>query len=91
MTQKKSLGVAYLTWFLFGFHYVYLGRPIMTVLLWLSMFTFVGFFWWLVDAFRLPGLVEEYNKEAERKAALEQRREAMDSAVVALLNKIAKE
>lgn len=59
--KAKSSGVAYLLWFFLGFHYAYVGKWGMLVLFWV---TFGGFFiWWLVDAFRIPGVINDYNKD----------------------------
>jgi TM2 domain-containing membrane protein YozV len=58
--KAKSTGVAYLLWLLFGWHYAYLGRWGTQILYWL---TAGGFgLWILVDLFRIPSLIGEYNK-----------------------------
>ncbi|MEM4227754.1 MAG: TM2 domain-containing protein [Candidatus Caldarchaeum sp.] len=88
MVQKKSVGMAYLLW-LFGAHYAYLGKPIVTVLLWLSMFAGIGLIWLLIDLFRIPSLVDATNKELLEQERLRQRREALDTATLAVLEKIA--
>jgi TM2 domain-containing membrane protein YozV len=42
------------------FHYFYLGKVWLNLVFWI---TFGGFgLWWLVDVFRLGGMVREYNK-----------------------------
>lgn len=89
--EKKSTFVAYVLWFLGGLHYIYLGRPIMTLLMWLSALTLIGVVWWIVDFFRVPGLVAGYNRELEAKVRAEQRREAMDTALLGVLDRLAKE
>lgn len=60
--KAKSSIVAYLLWLLFpGFHYAYVGKWGLLVLFWV---TFGGFLlWWLADAFRIPGVVNDYNKD----------------------------
>lgn len=88
MVQKKSVGVAYVLW-LFGAHYIYLGKPIVTVLLWLSCFAGIGLLWLLIDLFRIPSMVDSANKELLELEKLQQRREALDTATLAVLEKIA--
>lgn len=64
--KAKSVGTAYVVWILLGWHYVYLGRWGMQILFWI---TSGGLFcWWLIDAFRLPGLIREYNKDVATNA-----------------------
>lgn len=62
--KARSLPVAYLLWFfgfLLGLHYLYLGKPA----IWLAfMITFGGLgWWWLIDAFRMPGMTRDYNAD----------------------------
>ena len=59
--RAKSSGVAYLYWFLSGWHYAYLRK-------WGVQFlfgvTFGGLLvWWFVDLFRTAGMVRNYNKD----------------------------
>lgn len=68
MNAKKSVGTAYVLWFVFGAHYLYLGRIATQILLWLSMLVGIGFIWMLVDLFRIPYLVEEYNNNVSDRA-----------------------
>lgn len=59
--RKKSKGVAFLLWLLFGWHYAYLKKWG-----WLILFVLTagGFFiWWLVDLFRVSKLVDDYNND----------------------------
>lgn len=59
--RKKSVGVAYLLWFLGGWYYAYLKK-----VGWLILFilTAGGFFIWaIIDLFRIPKLVETYNND----------------------------
>jgi len=63
--QKKSTALAYLLWF-FGFHYLYVGKWALFIIFFL---TFGGmFFWWLIDIFRVPGIVGDYNKDVAVRA-----------------------
>lgn len=61
--QKKSIGVAYIFWFLgsiLGLHYLYFKKPL---LFFLFLFTMGGFIiWWLIDLFRIPSVIREHNK-----------------------------
>lgn len=57
-----SKGVAYLFWFFLWFvsaHRFYLGRPGTAILQILSFFVLVGFFWALIDAFLIPGMIRD--------------------------------
>ena len=59
--KAKSVGIAYLLWLLLGWHYVYLRKWGIQILFWLTaggLFT-----WWLIDAFRIPGMIRDYNKD----------------------------
>lgn len=60
--KKKSLGIAYLFLLIvLAMHYGYLKKWGLQIVFWL---TGGGFFiWWLIDIFRLPGLVKNYNKD----------------------------
>ena len=71
--QKKSAGVSYLLWFFvgsFGAHRFYLGQTGTAVAQLLLLFLgwiplFIGWFalgiWLLVDAFLIPGMIEQQN------------------------------
>jgi hypothetical protein len=64
--KAKSLGVSYLVSLLYC-HYGYLGRWGMTVIMWLVglvSFGVLGLIWWIVDLFRMPGLVRDRNRDA---------------------------
>ena len=50
-------------WILFGVYYFYLGHPFKNILLWLLCFCFIGEIWWIVDLFRMSGMVKRKNKE----------------------------
>ena len=59
-SRKKSGLIAYILWFLFGFHYIYLGRIGIQLIYWL---TFGGFgIWAIIDLFRMPGMVGRKNE-----------------------------
>jgi TM2 domain-containing membrane protein YozV len=60
----KSAVVAYLLWFFLGVfaaHRFYLGRPLSAVLQILSYFILIGFVWWVIDFFLLPGMIRQEN------------------------------
>lgn len=66
--NEKSKGVAYLLWLLFGWlgvHRFYAGKTgsgLAQLLLSLSVVGFVvTFFWWLIDAFLIPEMINEHN------------------------------
>lgn len=60
--KAKSVGIAYLFLiFILAMHYGYLRKWGLQIVFWL---TGGGFFiWWLIDLFRLAGLVKNYNKD----------------------------
>ena len=60
--KNKSLGLAYLFLIIvFALHYGYLKKWGLQVVFWI---TGGGLFiWWLIDLFRLPRLVRNYNKD----------------------------
>ncbi|HEX7073534.1 MAG TPA: TM2 domain-containing protein [Hyphomicrobiaceae bacterium] len=63
--KLASTPAAYLCSLLFC-HYGYLGRWGMTIIMWIaSIVTFgiVGLIWWLIDLFRIPRMVANYNKD----------------------------
>jgi hypothetical protein len=59
--KRKSIGVAYLCWILFGLHYAYIKNWGMQVLFWLTLGGL--WIWWIVDIFRIPGMINNYNKD----------------------------
>jgi pSer/pThr/pTyr-binding forkhead associated (FHA) protein len=60
--NKKSLGFAYLFLIIvFWAHYGYLKKWGLQVLFWITAGG--AGIWWLIDIFRLPGLVKNYNTE----------------------------
>ena len=59
--KQKSVGMAYLCWLVFGLHYGYVGKWGLQIVYWL---TAGGFFVWaLVDLFRIPSIINNYNKD----------------------------
>lgn len=61
MQKAKSLWVAYILW-LFGLHYLYLGKPLNLVFYWLTAWG-LGI-WALLDLFRMPRLIEGLNPKS---------------------------
>ena len=59
--KAKSVGVAYILWLIGGWHYVYLRRWGIFILFWLTAGGL--FIWWLIDIFRIPGMIRDYNKD----------------------------
>lgn len=72
----KSTGAAYLLWFFLFFvsgHRFYLGRPGTALLQIASYFVLIGFVWWVIDAFLIPGMVQQqkYDLRQRMMAAME--------------------
>ncbi len=59
--KLKSLPLAYLCWLAGGSHYLYLRRGWMQVFFWMTLGG-MGL-WWIIDGFRLPRLVHDYNAD----------------------------
>lgn len=60
--KKRSVGVAYLLFlFLYGSHYAYMGRWGWQILFWCTGGGILV--WWLIDLFRLKGMIRNYNKD----------------------------
>jgi len=60
----KSPLIAYLLWFFLGIfsaHRFYLGRPGTAILQILSYFILIGFLWWVIDFFLVPGMIRQEN------------------------------
>ena len=60
--DAPTVGLAYVLWFfigLFSAHRFYTGRPGSAILQILSYFVLVGFAWWIIDAFRIPEMVDD--------------------------------
>lgn len=58
--KKKSTGLAYLLWFLLGWHYAYVGKWGTQVLYWVLFFFLI---WAIIDLFRIPSIIRDYNKD----------------------------
>ena len=64
-SRRKSMLFAYLAWFILGWHYLYLKRVALQFAFW---FTFGGLLvWWVVDFFRVWGLVKNMNEDLARE------------------------
>ena len=69
-----STGVAYLLWLFLWWvsaHRFYLGRPGTAILQILSYFILVGFVWVLIDAFLIPGMIQDKRNEIRQRIALQ--------------------
>ena len=64
-SKLKSTGKAYLYFFFFGAHYVYLGKIIIQLLFWMTLGG-LGI-WLLFDLFTLSAKVKVYNDSILRK------------------------
>lgn len=68
--RSKSIVIAYLRWIILPYqHYAYLEKNLQMVVYLLS----VGGLgvWAIIDLFRIPGLVRQYNRDAARMALAE--------------------
>lgn len=73
--KRRSVAVAYLA-SLFMLHYAYCGRVGMTLLCWLVGFMTLGvggLIWWLIDLFRIPGIVRKRNHDIATGVLRDQR------------------
>lgn len=64
-----STGTAYLLWFFLGLlsgHRFFLGRSGSAILQILSYFVLIGFVWYIIDAFKIPGMIREKNDQIRR-------------------------
>ena len=59
--RAKRTSDAYVLWLFLGWHYAYLRKWGIQILFWVT----VGglFIWWIADLFRIPALVNDYNKD----------------------------
>ncbi|WP_431849041.1 hypothetical protein [Allosphingosinicella sp.] len=57
--SRKKRRYAYLAWLCLGSHYLYLRRPVVQALFWLTLGGLLV--WWVADLFRIPALVERQN------------------------------
>lgn len=70
--EGPSVVVAYLFWFFLGIfsaHRFYLGRPGTAILQILSYFILIGFLWFLIDAFLIPGMVRSKQQDIRQRLA----------------------
>ncbi len=72
-SRTKSVTTAYILWAVFGVYYFYLNKPVRNILLWITWCILIGMIWWLIDLFRMKGLVGEYNRKAAEKLIAEAR------------------
>lgn len=62
--RRRKRRRAYPAWLLFGSHHLYLGRPVVQLLFWATLGGLLV--WWIIDLFRLPGMVERQNRRVMR-------------------------
>ena len=58
--RVKRTSLAYLLWFLLSAHYAYMGKWGLNIFLWVTHLFLVGAIWWVIDIFRIPGMVRHY-------------------------------
>ena len=66
--RKRSVGTAFIFWILgslLGLHYLYFKKPLLFVLFLCTMGGLM--IWWLIDAFRISGIVRNHNKSVAVK------------------------
>jgi hypothetical protein len=78
-SKIKSTGVAYLLWFLIGFHFAYLNKWLLQILYWLTLGG-LGI-WVLIELFLIPGRVEGYNAEIYAQIDEIEKRERSDDMI----------
>lgn len=61
--REKKVSTAYILWVVFGVYYFYLGHPVKNILLWILCGCFIGIIWWIIDLFRIFGMVKRKNQE----------------------------
>ncbi len=64
--RSRSEVAAYVLHFFFALRYGYVDKWVIQVIAWLLLFVGVGWVWWVVDFFRIPGLVKNHNKKVAR-------------------------
>jgi TM2 domain-containing membrane protein YozV len=68
--DAPTTGLAYVLWFFLGIfsaHRFYMGRPGSAILQILSYFVLIGVVWWIIDAFRMPAMVQERKDQLRGK------------------------
>jgi TM2 domain-containing membrane protein YozV len=69
-----STAIAFLLWLFLGIlsgHRFYLGRPGSAILQILSYFVLIGFLWWLIDGFLIPGMLQQKRDELRQSFMLQ--------------------
>ncbi|MBN9018767.1 MAG: TM2 domain-containing protein [Rhizobiales bacterium] len=70
--EAPNAAAAYLLWFFLGWvsaHRFYLGRPGTAILQILSYFILIGFVWWLIDVFLIPGMIRARQQQLREQYA----------------------
>lgn len=67
--RRKSILTGYLLLIPLGWHYAYVKKWGVQILCWLTLWGF--FLWWLIDWFRLPSIINCYNKDLALKIMTE--------------------
>lgn len=68
--EGPSVAVAYLLWFFLGIfsaHRFYLGRPGTAILQIVSYLVIIGFIWWIVDGFLIPGMIRARQEQMRQR------------------------
>ena len=78
-SKMKSSGLAFLFWFLAGFHFAYLGKWGLQILF---LLTLGGLgIWWFIELFVLSGRVNAYNASiSQRIQEIEDKEKATEHA-----------
>ncbi|MGA2159901.1 MAG: TM2 domain-containing protein [Dehalococcoidia bacterium] len=66
--KKKDPLIAYVMWLCLGCHYIYLEKRRTQIIFWLTGGGLI--IWWLIDLFRIPGMVSDYNIDQLLNAVL---------------------
>ena len=67
--RQKSTLFSYILWPLGGLYYAYNKKIGLQFILWLTALVGIGFIWWIIDLFRIPGIVESANNQIAREIA----------------------
>ena len=60
--RAKTMWLAYVLWIL-TLQYAYVGKWGVNLIFWASFFLLIGFVWWVIDIFRVYGMVKNYNRD----------------------------